>query len=37
LVRGVIDALRERFEVTEIRSEHVPEGMVFKLPRELVA
>jgi 4-hydroxy-3-methylbut-2-enyl diphosphate reductase len=37
LVRGVIEALRERFDVTEIQSEHVAEAMVFKLPRELVA
>ena len=37
LVREVIDALAERFEVTEEIKEHVPEHMVFKLPRELVA
>jgi 4-hydroxy-3-methylbut-2-enyl diphosphate reductase len=37
LVREVIGALSERFEVTEEEAEHTPEGMVFKLPRELVA
>ncbi|WP_265570450.1 4-hydroxy-3-methylbut-2-enyl diphosphate reductase [Sphingomicrobium nitratireducens] len=37
LVREVIDALAERFDVTEIEAEHEPEGMVFKLPRQLVA
>ena len=37
LVREVIDALRERFEVTEEEAAHTPERMVFKLPRELVA
>jgi 4-hydroxy-3-methylbut-2-enyl diphosphate reductase len=37
LVREVVDALRERFAVTEEEAEHVSEGMVFKLPRELVA
>ena len=37
LVREVIDALRERFEVTEEVADHSPERMVFKLPRELVA
>jgi 4-hydroxy-3-methylbut-2-enyl diphosphate reductase len=37
LVREVIQALAERFEVTEEESEHVQEGMTFKLPRELVA
>jgi 4-hydroxy-3-methylbut-2-enyl diphosphate reductase len=37
LVREVIDALRERFEVTEEEADHDPERMVFKLPRELVA
>ncbi|MEQ7872467.1 4-hydroxy-3-methylbut-2-enyl diphosphate reductase [Sphingomonas sp. ASV193] len=37
LVREVVDALSERFEVTEEETEHVTEGMVFKLPRELVA
>jgi 4-hydroxy-3-methylbut-2-enyl diphosphate reductase len=37
LVREVVDALRERFEVTEEQADHTPERMVFKLPRELVA
>jgi 4-hydroxy-3-methylbut-2-enyl diphosphate reductase len=37
LVREVIDALRERFHVTEEIADHTPERMVFKLPRELVA
>jgi len=37
LVREVVDALRERFEVVEEQAEHNPERMVFKLPRELVA
>jgi 4-hydroxy-3-methylbut-2-enyl diphosphate reductase len=37
LVREVIDALRQRFEVTEEIADHTPERMIFKLPRELVA
>ncbi|HEU4956839.1 MAG TPA: 4-hydroxy-3-methylbut-2-enyl diphosphate reductase [Sphingomicrobium sp.] len=37
LVREVVDALGERFEVTEEIGEHEPERMTFKLPRELVA
>jgi 4-hydroxy-3-methylbut-2-enyl diphosphate reductase len=37
LVREVVDALAERFEVIEDIAEHEPERMVFKLPRELVA
>ena len=37
LVREVIDALAERFTVTERELAHIPEDMVFKLPRELVA
>ena len=37
LVREVVDALKERFEVTEEEADHSPERMVFKLPRELVA
>ena len=37
LVREVVDALRERFDVTEEIADHNPERMVFKLPRELVA
>ena len=36
LVREVVDALRTRFDVTEEEAAHVNEGMVFKLPRELV-
>ena len=37
LVREVVDALRERFDVSEEVADHTPERMVFKLPRELVA
>ena len=37
LVREVIDALAERFTVTEEIADHSPERMIFKLPRELVA
>jgi 4-hydroxy-3-methylbut-2-enyl diphosphate reductase len=37
LVREVVDALAERFEVREEIGEHEPERMTFKLPRELVA
>jgi 4-hydroxy-3-methylbut-2-enyl diphosphate reductase len=37
LVREVVDALAERFDVHEEIGEHEPEKMVFKLPRELVA
>ena len=37
LVREVLDALRERFKVTEEIADHTPERMTFKLPRELVA
>ena len=37
LVREVVDALRERFDVREEVADHTPERMVFKLPRELVA
>jgi 4-hydroxy-3-methylbut-2-enyl diphosphate reductase len=37
LVREVVDALRERFHVSEEVADHTPERMVFKLPRELVA
>jgi len=37
LVREVVDALRERFEVNEEETDHSPERMIFKLPRELVA
>lgn len=37
LVREVVDALGQRFDVTEELADHTPERMVFKLPRELVA
>ena len=37
LVREVVDALAERFDVREDIGEHEPERMIFKLPRELVA
>src|SRR4051812_7877066 len=37
LVREVVEALRERFDVSEEQADHTPERMVFKLPRELVA
>jgi len=37
LVREVVDALRQRFAVTEEIADHNPERMIFKLPRELVA
>ena len=37
LVREVLDALGQRFDVTEQETAHVNEDMVFKLPRELVA
>ena len=37
LVREVVEALGERFDVTEEIGEHEPERMTFKLPRELVA
>ncbi|WP_309601811.1 4-hydroxy-3-methylbut-2-enyl diphosphate reductase [Sphingomonas sp.] len=36
LVREVVDALAQRFAVTEEEAAHVEEGMIFKLPRELV-
>ena len=36
LVREVIDALAQRFTVREEEIAHVPEDMIFKLPRELV-
>ncbi len=36
LVREVIDALRTRFDIVEEEAAHVDEGMIFKLPRELV-
>jgi 4-hydroxy-3-methylbut-2-enyl diphosphate reductase len=37
LVREVVEALSERFDVTEEQADHSPERMTFKLPRELVA
>jgi 4-hydroxy-3-methylbut-2-enyl diphosphate reductase len=37
LVREVVEALSERFDVREEIAEHEPERMTFKLPRELVA
>jgi 4-hydroxy-3-methylbut-2-enyl diphosphate reductase len=37
LVREVVDALSQRFQVTEAIADHSPERMIFKLPRELVA
>jgi 4-hydroxy-3-methylbut-2-en-1-yl diphosphate reductase len=37
LVREVIDALAQRFDVQEEIADHSPERMIFKLPRELVA
>ena len=37
LVREVLDALATRFTLREEEAEHVPEALVFKLPRELVA
>ncbi|MEO6433165.1 MAG: 4-hydroxy-3-methylbut-2-enyl diphosphate reductase [Sphingomicrobium sp.] len=37
LVREVVDALAERFTVSETHADHTPERMIFKLPRELVA
>ena len=37
LVREVVEALAERFEVNEIEAAHVEENMTFKLPRALVA
>ncbi|GLR47813.1 4-hydroxy-3-methylbut-2-enyl diphosphate reductase [Sphingomonas astaxanthinifaciens] len=37
LVDEVIEALSERFLLTTEEAEHVPEGLTFKLPRELVA
>jgi 4-hydroxy-3-methylbut-2-en-1-yl diphosphate reductase len=37
LVREVLDALGNRFKVSEEIADHTPERMIFKLPRELVA
>jgi len=36
LVREVIDALRDRFDLTEEEADHSPERRTFKLPRDLV-
>ena len=36
LVREVVDALSNRFEVTEEVADHSAERMIFKLPRELI-
>jgi 4-hydroxy-3-methylbut-2-en-1-yl diphosphate reductase len=36
LVREVVDALRSRFDLSEVEADHTPERMTFKLPRELV-
>ena len=36
LVTEVLDALGERFDLTQEIADHSPERMVFKLPRELV-
>jgi len=37
LVREVVEALAERFDISEEIGEHEPERMLFKLPRDLVA
>ena len=37
LVEEVIEALSERFTLTSEETDHVPENLTFKLPRELVA
>ena len=37
LVKEVLDALAERFDISAEEADHSPERMVFKLPRELVA
>ena len=37
LVTEVLDALGERFDLTQEVADHSPERMIFKLPRELVA
>ena len=37
LVREVVDALAEQFDVTEEIADHSPERMIFKLPRELTS
>jgi len=37
LVQEVLEALSQRFVLSVEEAEHVPEGLTFKLPRELVA
>jgi len=37
LVQEVLEALADRFTLQVSEAEHVPEGLTFKLPRELVA
>ena len=37
LVKEVVNALAERFDVTAEEADHSPERMIFKLPREFVA
>jgi 4-hydroxy-3-methylbut-2-enyl diphosphate reductase len=37
LVQEVVDALRSRFHVTDEVADHIPERMIFKLPRELIS
>jgi 4-hydroxy-3-methylbut-2-enyl diphosphate reductase len=37
LVQEVLEALSDRFTLQVQEAEHVPEGLTFKLPRELVA
>ena len=37
LWQALLDALGQRFEVTEEEADHTPERLSFKLPRELVA
>jgi 4-hydroxy-3-methylbut-2-enyl diphosphate reductase len=37
LVQELLEALSERFTLQVQEAEHVPEGLTFKLPRELVA
>jgi 4-hydroxy-3-methylbut-2-enyl diphosphate reductase len=37
LVREVVNALATRFNVHEEVTDHIPERMIFKLPRELIS
>jgi 4-hydroxy-3-methylbut-2-enyl diphosphate reductase len=37
LVQEVVDALRSRFHVTDEVADHIPERLIFKLPRELIS